>query len=330
MARRGRSAELKPRGSATGNGAKDLASSTDERATVSALTITTRDSFTAATTESNRVAGLYFFSLLDCLGDLAYAVSIDFFARPQLYTNLAADSTGELAEAQRIAKLRWRLGKEETVPSKEQRHAIYVPLFGAVEQMNGVANFARLRDDLVAAVTAYSESLFEKGEPMLRERVTRTAVPLRLYLVKRQGASTTWSKDGVLEEFTEGLAYPILRNAGIAGVFGVPPVSEAFPYVEDPNGNQLVEEISARLGYKDASGQPITSERFSNLQRAAISGTEALGTVIDLIDPNDEEAVANLITKAYIWGSALRDVQRGWVEAVPPIAELSSSLPEQA
>lgn len=292
--------------------------------------ITSPGSFAAATSQSNQVAGLYFYSLLDCLGDLAHSVSLDFFQRPQLYTKLAEEPADELAESERIATLRWRLGREETVPAKEQRHAIYTPLFGTPEQVNGVASFARLRDDLVAAVTAYSESLFEKGEPMLRERVARTAIPLRLYLEKRQGASTIRSKEGVLDAFTEGLVYPILRNPGIAGVFGLPSVSESFPYAEDPNGNQLVEEISQRLGYTDATGEPLNSERFSNLQRAAITGAESIATITGFTDPTDADVLDDVIAKVYVWGSALRDVQRGWVDAVPPMLELSSSLPERA
>jgi hypothetical protein len=298
-------------------------------------TIGTEDSVAAATNQSDQLAGLYFYSLLDCLVDLAHAVSLDFFERPQLYTKLADDPGAELAEAQRIATLRSRLGREETLPSKEQRQEIFGALFAGAEQVNGVANFARLRDDLVAAVTAYSESLFEKGEPMLRERAARTAVPLRLYLVKRTGASTTWSKQGALDVLAEGFAYPILRNAGVAAVFGLtPPVAE-WPYVEDPNGDQLVEEISGRLprisrrlGYADANGTPLTSERFSNLQRAAIAGEEAIAAIVGFSDPKDASALDALIKIVYIWGSALHDVQRGWVEAVPPITELSSSLAE--
>src|SRR5712692_9675596 len=43
------------------------------------------NSFSKVTGDPHQVAGLYFYSVLDCLVDLAYKVSYDFFKKPHLY-----------------------------------------------------------------------------------------------------------------------------------------------------------------------------------------------------------------------------------------------------
>ena len=52
-------------------------------------------SFNQTTGEGHEVAGLYFYQQLDCLVDLAYKVSCDFFKRPHLY--ITVDGLSEVA-----------------------------------------------------------------------------------------------------------------------------------------------------------------------------------------------------------------------------------------
>src|SRR4051812_5296281 len=47
-----------------------------------------RDSFVDATASPKDTAGLYFHKQLDAYYDTAWAVSLDFFSRPQLYTSV--------------------------------------------------------------------------------------------------------------------------------------------------------------------------------------------------------------------------------------------------
>jgi hypothetical protein len=262
------------------------------------------ESFEGATTGTRDLAALYFYSMTDCLVELARAAAADFFLRPQLYLDLRDD---QLPFA--LARLQVRSGSDETVLSKEQREAIYSPVFGdaaqalpygsrnpatAAEEMG----FGKQSQNLIQAATAFAERAVDTGVDMLRRRVRATHLPFKQYLIGIQGASVHWSRAVALARLTEDTAYRILRNGGVAGVFGMTAPAPGWPYGEDANGDKLVAEMSKQLGSAAADGR-LTRERFSNLQRAALRGAEAIATVID---------VDLLIGKLYSWGSALRDV----------------------
>jgi len=284
-------------------------------------TIADLRSFRKTTNEPRQVAGIYFFSILDGLVELAYAVSKDFFKRPHLYTESDASSLAEI-----VARLRAKAGNDEKVPSKTQREQIYTPLFGPGhngEPDSNEVNFPRLRDDLVRAASAFAERVFDTGEAMLRERVRAAHRPLKEYLEGLLGASVRWSRDEALGGITEGLAYTILRERAITAVFGTSsPPTRDWPYTSDANGDKLVEEISRQLPPAMNSAPPLNRERFSNLQRVALAGAEALATIIDASSDAIGDADLNvLITKVYTWGAALADTQA----VLAPAAELPSA-----
>src|SRR3989442_1125915 len=83
--------------------------------------------FEEVTNEPRQVAGLYFYMELDCLVDLAYKLSCDFFKRPHLYTQLGRVTVGgsELGISGILASLNARYGSDEKKPSREQRKQIY-------------------------------------------------------------------------------------------------------------------------------------------------------------------------------------------------------------
>ena len=58
------------------------------------------------------------------------------------------------------------------------------------------------------------------------------------------------------------------------------------------------------------SQTPMTRERFSSLQRAALRGAEAIATALDFNEegPFEEENLARVITKAYTWLAALQSI----------------------
>ncbi|HEY1249037.1 MAG TPA: hypothetical protein VGE97_08630 [Nitrososphaera sp.] len=271
--------------------------------------------------EGNSIAGLYFFSTLDCLVDLAYRIAHDFFRRPHLYTDLGEQGDGNKLPAivSILAKLHARYGSEEIILAKCQRDEIYQALFGkkgALTEDEG--DFARLRNELVSACAAFAERVFYTGEDMLRERVRTTHRPFQEYLTGLLGTSVKWSRKALLN-LTEEISYPILRNPKVAAVFGISKFPmRAWPYAEDSNADKLIEEMSKQLAWNDKSevvnmgdndhGKHITREQISNLQRAALRGAEALTTIIDYNesdDDNDHHKLHQLITKCYTWGSAL-------------------------
>jgi hypothetical protein len=263
-------------------------------------------SFQAVTNEPHEIAGLYFYQLLDCLVDLAYQVSADFRKRPQLYRDL-----GGIAPI--LAGLNAKYGTEVNFLSGNERAEVYLPIFGSWDgsSSNPSDSFPRLRDDLVRAATAFAGSALERNVVMLKEGVRTAHIPFKDYLLGLRGDSIIFSKDQALFDLTENTCYPILRNQGVAAVFGLTDLDlkdvANYPYGIDPDEDTLVEQICGQL--KQIANSPpmyLTRERISNRQRAALRGAEAIATAIEFPDKNPtDEDFDFLITKCYTWGTAL-------------------------
>jgi hypothetical protein len=281
------------------------------------LTIPVREiddlkSFEDLATKPRQIARVYFHAILDFLVQLAYTTSKDFFDRPHLYVDL------EGAISPTIAKLRSRSGSDELIPSQEQRAAMYLSLVGIKDglSLNGTGDFQRLADQLINAATAFSERVYDTGEEMLRERVRIAHRSFKEYLDGLQGASLRWTSEDVLPNVTEKIAFPILRNKGIASVFGVSTgVRAQWPYVEDANADKMVEEMSKQLPWVDGAPRQLSRERISNLHSIAHTGSRALATVVDY-DGNAAKVkdLKLVITTAYAWGSELMSER----SSVPP------------
>jgi hypothetical protein len=270
-------------------------------------TITDRASFDALTNDGQEVAGLYAYSKLDPLIDLACLVAADFFRRPHLYTridddDLRGDNDGM---AGRLARLGSRIGSEEWYPSPAQRRLMYEPVFGPFDQTGAeTGDFARLRDGLLTAAAAYAEWSQATGIPMLLERVRTEHRPLREYLNGVSGATVTWSRGKALPALADGEAYRVLGDARVIAVFGLTRAPrDGWPYLEDANGDKVVEEVSKALA---APERRLTRESFSALQRVALRGSEALAAVQRFDERQDDEALTALITRCYTWHAALK------------------------
>ncbi|MGH8655931.1 MAG: hypothetical protein ACREYE_28805 [Gammaproteobacteria bacterium] len=238
------------------------------------------ESFKKVTSDPHQIAGLYFFYKLDCLIDLAYKVSHDFYDRPELFTDLAGASEA-------IARLHARYGCDEGFLNKKQRLAIYFALFGMPASMDVLAdeegNFPNLRDELIEACATFVETKFG-DEDSLRENVRQKHRLFEEYLTGLKGDSVNWSRDNALSGLTEDVSYQILRNKGVSAVYGIAtkPKNE-WPYLFDSNADKLIEKVSKQLmspeksEKTDADGQHemykyISREEITNLQRAAIEG----------------------------------------------------------
>jgi hypothetical protein len=275
--------------------------------------------FSDATKQPHEVAGLYFFSVLDCLVDLSHKVAHDFFDRPHLYIDLGTAGSQQAAStiAPVLAKLHARYGTDERVLGSEQRHQIFVALFGPAGGY-GLANdsdFARLRNGLVDASAAFAERVYDTGVEMLLERVRSAHRPFREYLRGVTGESVRWSRDEAMAGLTEEVAYPILRNPGISAVFGISKSPRAeWPYLEDANADKMIEQVErqlhrSRLHWEaEIAKPPLTRERISNLQRVALRGAEAIATIIDFDERSTPTDLTKLISACYTWGSALMSV----------------------
>jgi hypothetical protein len=257
-------------------------------------------SFEEATKQPRQIAGLYFYQTLDCLVDLAHEVSTDFRKRPELYRNLDQPSI-----AATLAKLNAEYGTQVTLPSRRQRTEIFVPIFGQGEN----SAFVRARDCLLSAVKAYAECAATGVMEMLRENVRTALGPFKNYLSTLQGDSVNFSKETVLSELTEKICYPVLRNHGVATVFGIAKrAALEYPYATDSAADLLVEAISTQSKSEDGSSISIRREGISNLQRVALLGTQAIATAIDFDEAKGKRTDADLdllITTWTAWGTAL-------------------------
>jgi hypothetical protein len=209
-----------------------------------------------------------------------------------------------------LATLRATYGHLPQVPSDEQREEVYVAVFGDSAPGLGAGDFNRLSGQLIAAATAFAERVYDTGLEMLRQRVRIQHRLLREYLRGVHGASVRFSVDVALGAMTGQLAYPLLRNANVASVFGVVnAAAEEWPYRPDANGDKLVEQVTRQLAVA-GNGVPLSRERFTRLQSAALSGTEALATIIDVAPEEASDAEQDaLITRVYAWGANLAALQ---------------------
>jgi hypothetical protein len=307
---------------------------TEKEKTMASLTnfkISDLNTFNKVTGDPHQIAGLYFYLMLDCLVDLAYKVSCDFFKRPQLYLDLGpTQPPASPALSSILAKLHAQYGSNEFLPSTTQRDEIYLPIFGrgADYSSNEEGDFPRLRNELYKACKAFAERAVDTGVEMLKEIVRETHRPLQVHLIGLQGDSVKWSREFALPQLTEDLSYTTLRNKGVAGVFGInKPPSGSWPYTEDSNGDKLVEEISKHLMSADQpEGMYITREHISNLQRAALRGAEAIATIIDFRETSGNSELELLITKCYTWGAALMSLSSHVKTAQPTSDEKKPSI----
>jgi len=252
--------------------------------------------FNAVTNSPRQIARLYKDKVLDCLVELAYKVSKDAFSRLHLYTNL-----GDPTLLVNLSNMWGKYGSDPLFPSKSQREAVYAPLFGSAD--GSTSAFVQLRDELGQAVIAFVENVFTSSEAVLRERVRITHRDFKEnFLLVVEGDTLTFYADDILSKLTEDVAYKILRNRGVAAVFGIatPPGANS-PYDTDPNLSKLVEEISKQLNYPDETGQTLSRQEFSNLQTVALRGAEALATSRDVTDDSTDAEVDLLSRKVYSW-----------------------------
>jgi hypothetical protein len=278
-------------------------------------------SFDQRTGDPRQVAGIYFYALLDPLIELAYWIAKDFFARPHLYTDV-----GDPKVVEGLAQLGARYGADEHVPSLDQRRGIYGPLFGPpADQAEGQSSFERLQDELAKAATAFAERAVDTGLAMLRERIRANVTLLKEYLDGLRGDSVNWSREQALAAVTEGLAYRILRNRGVATVFGVAAPAATWPYAPDTNGDKLVEAVSQQAAWVRSAADKLTRQRFSNLQRAAVTGAEAIAAVLDFTGSEPDAELDALTTRLYAWASAVADAREPSIGPPPPAA--TAALP---
>ena len=163
-------------------------------------------SFNQMTGDGHEVAGLYFYQQLDCLVDLAYKVSCDFF-KP----------AAPLCQGRRAQRGRWLSCMHATAPMRHfppthsgtQSSFRFSEAEGSARFPQGyppteeTGDFPALRDDLLKAAQAFAERQSDTGVDMLRERVKDAQIPMAEYLNGLEGDSIRWSRFNALPTLTK-------------------------------------------------------------------------------------------------------------------------------
>lgn len=237
---------------------------------------------------------------LDCVVNIAYAVSLDFSQRPELYQEVG-DST-----ADKLTQLQSDFGFEANFPNLNTRQMLMSPIFGESDghsSGNDGSTFQSSRLPVLAAAADFSENAQPTAFPMLRERVRSAIVPFRTHLIDLKGASINQTQKRT--EFIFDTAQSILKDPKVAVVFGINGnIDPTWPLEStDPQGAKLIEKITTQL-----TGLPygvITKETFVRIQRIAEKGDLSIRIIIDQDIENPEFNLDPLISELYAWGSDL-------------------------
>jgi len=275
--------------------------------TIPRHTIENLQSFLQVTAGARRLAGLYFYMKLDCLISLACEISYGFFSkRPHLYSQIQEKKDGGLARI--LATLKARTGTHELFPSLEQRNDIYLRYLGRPDDFT--CKFYHVTQPLLDAAREFSKNVFDQNNSndALRKNVRKAHIPCKQFYEGLDGAALAWRKEEALFNLTEDYAYKVFRQDGVAKVFGIArSIADEFPYQADSNASKLVEVISHTPIREVSPNQPIT-RHFSNLQRCALCGCEAIATIIDFKEGDSDESLDILIEKCLAWATALHDI----------------------
>jgi hypothetical protein len=243
------------------------------------------------------VGDMYARWVLDCVVEIAHAVSRDFIARPEFYKG--ADIPDD------IASLYSSYGNARDFPDKLQREEMSAPIFGISDGYapnDGSDKFRALRRPLFDACIAYAERTVNDAASGLRQRVLSSMELFPSYLRNFDGASIR-SSYGQIRSVSD-LSFAVLRSPGVFHVFGVDRApGDRWPLdVSDPHGSQLIWAICEKLSVDPAFNE----DKFGRLRRVAQEGRQALEAIL-AEGPTSEDHLDDLVTKVYTWATSLRD-----------------------
>lgn len=259
------------------------------------------------------VADTYTRWTLDCLIELVKGTADDYVKRYREYRAVPEDI------ARLLTEFRTRTGADPEWPNTAQRTAIFTPLLGASDRKPGTdrtASFHDVAEALRGAAVAYSERVYDTGEPMLRQAFLDAARHFRAYLTTLSGSVVDASHVQTAPMFRR--ATEVLQTPQVAQAFGgLPPAPEgSWPMPQrrgegaaylDGNAAYLIEEISRNVG----GANMLKQQSFLMLQRVSVAGALTIHDTLDGSFENhekDDHRLKRLIGNAYTWFTALRDL----------------------
>jgi len=272
----------------------------------------TNDDVSPAGDFADLIGALYATWSLDGLIELAFAVSLDFVARPQMYVDADIPDS--------IADLRVAYGTDRNFQNTAERQALLLPILGRSDWLKpdaGAASssFYLARKKLFEACTAFSERAVDTGIAALEQRVRSALVTFQTTFQSLNGRSVRLAAK-LLGKTSEN-AIRILRARGVAKVFGQDAPDEGWPFApgtfistSDASGAKLVDAAGVLPGV--ATEYRLSSTRFALLQKVAQEGGSALPVVLNTDPANaGSDALEDLIARSYSWATSLYNYQHG-------------------
>jgi hypothetical protein len=248
------------------------------------------------------IAKLYSRWALDGLIELAYAVSLDFAAKPQSYVG------PDIPEV--ISDFRVAYGTDKHFQNTAQRQAMVLPILGRSDglkpdQSVSASKFHVTRKAFLDACVAFSERTVDTGLAGLEARVQSSLLTFRSHFEGLKGTAVQMASHLITD--VSGHAAQILKAPGVAKVFGQDPAGGDWPLSSiDANGAKLVEAIGASLSVP--AEYKLAQTKFILLQQIAQEGSKTLPLVLRT-DPKGS-SLNEVIKHGYAWCSSLRDYQQ--------------------
>ena len=226
---------------------------------------------------------------LDCLVEIAHAISIDYFSNPEFYQG---DDTPD-----HIVDLWLSYGSVKNFPNKDQRAILAGAIFGGSDGYppKGATTyndaFHQNRDPLFMACIAAQTATASESRAGLNQQV-RQALPNFLSYLEGFPGKAAGLAYGQIEAVSE-TSFAILRSDTVSSRFiGTHfKISEEWPLPKsDSNGDKLIAECLSKL--KIAVDLP---HGFPKLRALAQAGREALDVIVTTTDLDD------IISKTYSW-----------------------------
>src|SRR5262245_47069076 len=237
------------------------------------------------------IADLYARWTLDCLVEIAHAISIDYFSSPEFYQGEDTPDS--------IEDLWASYGYIKDFANKDQRTILAGAILGGSDGYppKGATAyndaFHQSREPLFKACIAAQTATSAQSRDGLNQQVRQALPNFQSYLEGFAGKATSLAHDHI-KDVTE-TCFSILRSDTISTRFiGThPSISDDWPLkTSDPSGDKLIAECIAKLKIPGVD----MSIDFPNLRALAQAGGEALTAILQATTDLDD-----LIQKTYSW-----------------------------
>jgi hypothetical protein len=227
---------------------------------------------------------------LDCLIELAHAISDDYFSNPEFYQGIGAPDD--------IIDLWLSYGSARNFPNKDQRHTLAGAIFGASDGYSPVVGmptndaFHQNRAPLFTACIAAQTATSAESRDGLNQQVIQALPNFQSYLGGFPGKAARVAYDQI--KAVSHTAFAILRSDTVSSRFigNHAHISDDWPlHTSDPNGDKLVAECMSK--FKAVADVP---KDFPSLRAQARAGKEALEAIVQ-----KQTGLEDLVSKTYSW-----------------------------